>query len=49
MSGQVVTSAVAQRITVTFLTKENVKPAEIVTRLRVQSGDEMLSRAQMYD
>jgi hypothetical protein len=45
----VVPSAVAQRITVKFLFNENVKPAEILTRLRAQFGDETLSRSQKYD
>jgi hypothetical protein len=49
MSEQVVPSAVAQCIIVTFLTNENVKPAEILMRLRAQFGDETLSRTQMYD
>jgi hypothetical protein len=49
MSEQVVPSAVAQRIIVTFLTNENVKPADILKRLRAQFGDETLSRTQVYD
>jgi hypothetical protein len=49
MSEQVVPSAVAQRIIVTFLTNENVKPAEILMRLRAQFGDETLLRTQVYD
>jgi len=36
-------------IIVKFLTNENVKPAEILTRLRAQLGDEMLFRTQVYD
>jgi hypothetical protein len=32
MSEQVAPSAVVQRIVVTFLTKQNVKPAEILRR-----------------
>jgi len=37
MSEQIVLpSAVAQRIIVKFLTNENVKPAEILKRLRAQ-------------
>jgi hypothetical protein len=39
----VVSSAVAQRVIVTFLTKENVKPAEILTRLRAEFDNETLS------
>jgi hypothetical protein len=49
MSEQVVPSAVAQRIVVKFLTNENVKPAEILIRLRTQLGDETLSRTLVYD
>jgi hypothetical protein len=48
-SEQVVPSAVAQRIIVKFLTNKNVKPAEIVNRLRAQFGSETLSRTQLYD
>jgi hypothetical protein len=44
-----VPSAVAQRIVVTFLTNENVKPAKILMRLRAQFGDETLSRTRVYD
>jgi hypothetical protein len=44
MSDQTVPSAVSQRIIVKFLTNENVKPAEILMRLRAQFGDEVLSR-----
>jgi hypothetical protein len=45
MSEQMVLpSAVAQSIIVKFLTNENVKPAEILTRLRTHCDDEMLSR-----
>jgi hypothetical protein len=49
MSEQVVPSAVAQCIIVTFLTNENEKLADILMRLSVQFGDEMLSRTQVYD
>jgi hypothetical protein len=45
----VVPLAVAQGIIVKFLTNENVKHAEILTRLRVLFGYETLSRAQVYD
>jgi len=34
MGEQVVPSAVVQRLVVKYLTNENVKPAEILTRLR---------------
>jgi len=47
--GQVVHSAVAKRSTVKFLTKENVKPADILMRLRAQFGNETFSRTQVYD
>jgi hypothetical protein len=46
MSEKVVPSAVVQCM-VKFLTNKNVKPAEILMRLRVQAGDE--SRTQLYD
>jgi hypothetical protein len=49
MGVQLVPSAVAQCIIVKFLTKGNVKLAEILMRLRVQFGDEMLSRTQAYN
>jgi len=38
-----------QHIIVKFLTNKNVKPAEILMRLRAQFGDKMLSRTQVYD
>jgi hypothetical protein len=44
MSEQVIPSAVAQRIIVKFLTNVNVKPAEILMRLRLQFGNKTLSR-----
>jgi hypothetical protein len=49
MSVQVIPSAVVQRIIVKFLTNENVKPTEILMRLRAQFGDEMLTRTQVCD
>jgi hypothetical protein len=51
MSEQVVPSAVAQRIIVTFLINENVKHAKIMTRhgLRARFGNEMLSRTQVCE
>jgi len=42
MSEQVVRSAVEQRVIVKFLTNENVKPSECLTRLRAQFDDETL-------
>jgi hypothetical protein len=48
MNEQVLPSAVALRITVTFLTNKNVKPVEILTSLRGQFDDETLSRTQVY-
>jgi hypothetical protein len=48
MSEQVVSLAVTQPI-VKFLTNKNMKPAEILTRLRAQFSDETLSRTQVYD
>jgi hypothetical protein len=47
MSEQVVPPAVAQRIIVKILTNENVKPLQILKRLRAQFGDETLSRTQV--
>jgi hypothetical protein len=41
-------SAVAKRINVKFLTNENVKPAEILMRLRTQFDYEAFSRTQVY-
>jgi len=49
MSGQVVPSTVTQGITVQFLANGNVKPAEILTRLRAQFADKTISRTQVYD
>jgi hypothetical protein len=41
--------AVAQNITVKFLTNENVKPAEILKKHSAQFSDKMLSRTQVCD
>jgi hypothetical protein len=49
MNEQVVPLAVAQRITIQFITNENVKPADILKRFRAQFGDETFSRTQLYD
>ena len=49
MSEQEVASSVAQRIIIKFLTKEGVKPSEILTRLKAQFGDATLSRTQVFD
>lgn len=49
MSEQEVASPVAQRIIIKFLTKEGVKPSEILTRLKAQFGDATLSRTQVFD
>jgi hypothetical protein len=46
MSEQVVPSTFAQRIDLKFLTNKNVKPAEILKRLRAQFDNETLSRMQ---
>jgi hypothetical protein len=48
-SEQLVPSAVAQRIVVTFVISKNVKPVKILKRLRAQFGDEKLSRTQAHD
>jgi hypothetical protein len=45
----VVPSAVAQCITVKFLTNKNMKPAEILMRLGAQFSDKTVSRTQAYD
>jgi hypothetical protein len=42
MNKQVVPSSVVQNIIVIFLTNKNVKPVEILMRLRAQFSDEML-------
>jgi hypothetical protein len=47
MSEQLVPSAVAQRIVVKFVTNENVKPSEILMKLRAKCGGETLSRIQV--
>jgi hypothetical protein len=44
----VVPSAVAQCIIVKYLTNENLKPAEILRRLRADFGNEELSTMQLY-
>jgi hypothetical protein len=49
ISEQVVPSAVAQRTVIKYLRNGNVKPAEILKRLKAQFGDETFSRTQMYD
>jgi hypothetical protein len=38
-----------QSITVKFIIRENVKPLEILVRLRAQFGDEKLSSTPVYD
>jgi hypothetical protein len=45
----VVPLAVAQYINVKFLTNKNMKPAEILKRLKAQFSDEMLPRIQVHD
>jgi hypothetical protein len=47
MSEKEVPNAIAQRIVIRFLTKENVKPAEIFHRLHEQFTKEYLSEAQV--
>jgi hypothetical protein len=41
--------AIAHHIFVKFLTDKNVKPAEILSRLKAQFGDETVSRPEVYD
>jgi hypothetical protein len=48
MNEQVVPLAAAQRITFKYLTNENVKPAEMLNRLRAQFGNETPPRTQVY-
>jgi hypothetical protein len=45
----VIPSAVAQSINVKFLTNENLKPAQILTRFIETFGGETLSRVQVHD
>jgi hypothetical protein len=49
MNVQVIPSAVAQRIIVKFLTNKNVKPAEILKRLRAQIINGTLLRIRVHD
>jgi hypothetical protein len=49
MSERAVPWAVEQRVIVKFITNENLKPAEILTRLTAQFGDKTPSRTQVYD
>jgi hypothetical protein len=42
-------SCIAIVIIVKFLTNENMKPAEVLMRIREQFGDETLLRIQVYD
>jgi len=48
LSDQVVPLVVVQHMIVKFLTNKNVKPAEILTRLRAQVSDETVSRTQVH-
>lgn len=41
-------SSIEQRSIVKFLTKEGVKPNEILSRLQVQYGDECMSKSTLY-
>jgi len=49
MSEQVVPLVVVQHIIVKLLTTENVKPAEILMRLKAQFSNETLLRTQVHD
>jgi hypothetical protein len=49
MRGQVIHSAVVQRVIVTFPTNKNVKPDEILRKLRAQFGDKTLSKTWVFD
>lgn len=48
MSEQHVPVLVAQRVIIKFLEKEGVQPAEILTRLQKQFGEECLSRTRVF-
>jgi len=48
MSEQEVPPSIAQRVIITFLAPEGVKPAEILRRLTAQFGEETLSRARVF-
>jgi hypothetical protein len=48
MAEQEVPSSVVQRIIIKFLTKEDVIPSEIFTRLQAQFGDECLSQPRVF-
>lgn len=48
MTEKEVPVSVAQRIVIRFLVRENVKTADIVTRLQAQFGNETLSTSQVY-
>lgn len=47
MSETIVSSSVAQRRIIKLLTVENAKPTEILHTLRLQFGDETLTRSQV--
>ncbi|KAG5326632.1 GVQW3 protein, partial [Pseudoatta argentina] len=49
MSEQQVPASVAQRVIIKFLTKKGVKPCAILTGLKVQYGDDTLSKTQVFD
>ncbi|KYN27549.1 hypothetical protein ALC57_03061 [Trachymyrmex cornetzi] len=49
MSEQEVHTSVEQRIIIKFLSREGVKPAEILHRLTAQFAEKTLSRTQVYD
>jgi hypothetical protein len=48
MSEQEVPASVAQRTTIKFLSREGVKPAQILRRLTEQFKEETLSRARVF-
>lgn len=49
VSEQEVNTSVEQRIIIKFLSREGVKPAEILRRLTAQFAEKTLSRTQVYD
>ena len=46
---QEVHTSVEQRVVITFLSREGLKPAEILRRVSAQFAGKTLSRSQVYD
>lgn len=49
MSEQVVPISIAQPIIIKFLTRENMKPSEILTALRAQFGIKTFFETRLYE